>query len=86
MSKWITCKSQQILQGEPRNANSLDKGQMRIVYLVALEIPVSHRRQSIDGHACCGQDNKWNRDDADYLKDFNFVLSLQSFLHIFTKY
>ncbi len=60
-----TGKSQQVLDGEPRDADGFDEGQLGVVDRLPVRVPVLHRRHRVEGHA----DRRGNHEDDGYHRD-----------------
>ena len=46
-----TCQSEQIFNGEPHDANSLDHGQLRVVLRISGLVDDGHRRDGVGRHS-----------------------------------
>ncbi len=47
----LTGKSEQVFDGEPRDTDGFDEGQLRVVNGLALGVPVLDGRDRVKGHA-----------------------------------
>ena len=54
----LTCKPKEVFDGEPRDADSLDEGQLGVVDGVALLVPVLDGGDGVEGHPHGGDDHK----------------------------